>query len=147
MTTLILRWSFLFRKYCEIPLIFILGGIGYVIIELLWRGHSHWTMAICGGLCFLFIYLFEQKRADAFLWKKCLFGCLIITAVEFITGCTVNLFFKMNVWDYSNMPFNLLGQICIEYSFLWLLLSAPVFLAAKTVKKYIFPNNENQPSD
>lgn len=29
-----------------------------------------------------------------------------------------------NVWDYSNMPFNLLGQICLPFTVIWFFLSA-----------------------
>ena len=31
--------------------LFDVGDLLYVLIELIWRGHSHWTMFILGGLC------------------------------------------------------------------------------------------------
>ena len=37
--------------------IFITGGTLYTLTELIWRGHSHWSMGICGGLCFSLMYL------------------------------------------------------------------------------------------
>ena len=51
-------------------------------------------------------------------------GSTIITVLEFITGCIVNLWLGWNVWDYSNLPLNLLGQICLPFSILWYFISA-----------------------
>lgn len=55
----------------------------------------------------------------AHLFTKCLLGALIITAVELIFGVIFNIKYNMGVWDYSNMPLNLLGQICLPFSVLW----------------------------
>ncbi len=49
---------------------------------------------------------------------------LIITALEFTTGLIVNVWLKMDIWDYSNLPYNFMGQICLFYSFLWFLVSS-----------------------
>ena len=59
---------------------------------------------------------------------KCLLGAVIITAVEFCFGCVVNLKFQRNVWDYSRMRGNVLGQICPYFSMLWCILSLPSIL-------------------
>jgi uncharacterized membrane protein len=58
---------------------------------------------------------------------KCLFGALIITTIELIIGIWFNIILKENVWDYSAIPLNFLGQICVPYSMLWLLASAGIF--------------------
>ena len=60
------------------------------------------------------------------LWKQIFIGVLIITGSEFLVGCIVNLWLGWNVWDYSGLPGNILGQICILYILLWL----PVALVA-----------------
>lgn len=60
------------------------------------------------------------------LIKRALVGALVITAVEFVFGCILNYWLKMNIWDYSNKRFNFMGQICLMYTFLWGLLSVPV---------------------
>ena len=44
---------------------------------------------------------------------------MIVTALEFLTGCVVNLRLHWAVWDYSANRFQLLGQVCALYSFLW----------------------------
>lgn len=112
------------------PLIlFGVGGLLYVLIELLWRGHSHWTMFIVGGFCFVEVGLINEVLS----WEtpfviQCLIGGAIITTVEFIAGCIINLWLGWNVWDYSNLPFNILGQICLPFFFIWVLVSAPAIL-------------------
>ena len=56
--------------------------------------------------------------------QQMMIGAVIITAVEFLSGCIINLWLGWNVWDYSGMPFNILGQICIQFTFLWFFISA-----------------------
>ena len=110
----------------EQTVIFIFGAINYMAIEILWRGHTHWSMGISGGLCALLIYICCREFPDSFLLTKCLAGAIIITAVELITGIIVNLMLKWNIWDYSEKSFNFMGQICPLYFFLWFLLCIPV---------------------
>ena len=138
MTTIVLRWSFLFIKHLEYPSIFLTGGIVYMLLEILWRGYSHWSMGICGGLCFLGIYIIENSRYNLPMYLKCFFCCMFITFNEFITGYIVNISFGWNVWDYSNMPYNFMGQICLIYSIFWLLLSIPALKIASVMKKHLF---------
>lgn len=100
------------------------GGLLYVILELLWRGRSHWTMFVLGGLCFLALGLINEILPwDMPLWKQMLLGACIVTGLEFLTGCAVNLWLGWDVWDYSNLPGNVLGQIAPQFFILWLLVS------------------------
>jgi uncharacterized membrane protein len=104
--------------------VYILGALGYGGIEILWRGHTHWTMLVTGGVCFTLLYLVANFSHDA-LWKKWIMGAFIITAAEFVAGTIVNLHLGWNVWDYSHHSFNLMGQICPLFTFFWFLLSIP----------------------
>ena len=105
-----------------------------MMIELIWRGHSHWTMFILGGLCFIYLGLInEVLHWETPLWLQILIGAAGITILEFSTGCIVNLALGWNVWDYSGMPGNLLGQICPQYFVLWL----PVALAGIVLDDWI----------
>lgn len=108
------------------PLVLIgIGGLIYAMIELVFRGRTHWTMLIVGGLCFWLIGLVNEVIPwEVAFWKQCLLGSLIVTVVEFFSGCIINLGLGWNVWDYSNLPLNLLGQICLPFSLLWILISA-----------------------
>lgn len=96
-----------------------LGGTGYALIELLWRGRTHFSMIIAGGICFIsFSLIADMFREKPILYKAVLCS-LSVTTVELIFGVIFNIILKMNVWDYSKMPLNLLGQICPLYSLLW----------------------------
>lgn len=110
----------------EQAVIFIFGAISYSAIEILWRGHTHWTMSLAGGICAVLIYMFSEYYSDLPLLTKSFAGAVIITVIEFGTGLIVNIMLKWDVWDYSRMPFNLYGQICLLYSVLWFLLCIPV---------------------
>ena len=115
------------RQYLKELFLAAAGGLLYIILELVWRGHSHWTMFALGGLCFALIGLINELIPWCMpLWKQALIGAAIITGLEFLTGCIVNLGLGWHVWDYSGMPLNLLGQICILYILLWI----PVSLIA-----------------
>jgi len=120
----------------EYLLVFTTGACGYAFLEYLWRGYSHWTMEILGGVCFLLIYLIEKRYSDIPLVKKCLIGTALITVLEFLTGILVNITFDMAVWDYSDVPFNILGQVCAMYSALWFLLCIPLFKLCSKIQKY-----------
>lgn len=101
------------------------GGFLYVLLELIFRGRSHWTMFLVGGLCFWLIGLINEIIPwEMPLWKQCVIGAIIITSVEFVAGCIINILLGWQVWDYSNLPFNIWGQICLPFAVLWFFLSA-----------------------
>ena len=102
----------------------VIGGGIYYNLELIWREHSHWTMFLLGGICFIALGLINELLSwDTPLISQMVIGSLIITTLEFITGCVVNLWLGWNVWDYSNLPYNLLGQISLFSSIGWIGLS------------------------
>ena len=106
-------------------LLFLIGGRIYTWIELLWRGRTNWTMFILGGACFVVMGLLNEyhfKWAESLI-KQSIMSAVVITILEFITGCIVNLWLGWNVWDYSNVPFNLWGQICLLFFGIWTVLS------------------------
>ena len=110
-------------KWLKELLIFIIFGCCYLLFEIMWRGYTHWTMFIVGGLCGFLIGLINEKNKEMPLIKQCLISTLIVTVIEFISGCIINLWLNLGVWNYSTMPFNILGQICLPYCLLWFILS------------------------
>lgn len=116
-------------------ILFLIGSIGYSLIELLWRGYTHWTMSVTGGLCFLAIYHIDAKHAAKPWWKKCFLCSLAITGMEFLVGCVVNLQLGWKVWNYSRLPGNVMGQICPLFSLLWFLLSIPLIGLTRFLQK------------
>ena len=99
--------------------IFATGAVGYFLLETLWRGHSHWSMAAAGGISLLCMIKIFKKLKNAPLYFKSIIGGTIITAVEFVFGIVFNVVLGMSVWDYSSVPGNILGQICPLFSVLW----------------------------
>ena len=102
-------------------MLFSIGAVGYGLIEIIWRGYTHWSMLGAGGICFVFFGTF-------------------VTGIEFIFGVVFNIILKKNVWDYSKMPMNIGGQICMPYSCLWVLLSLVCIPFAGKVKKQLGNN-------
>lgn len=104
--------------------LFCVGAFIYASLEILWRGYTHWTMAVLGGLLFLVIGSINSLLEwETPLWKQVLIGTVIITSAEFVAGLILNIWLGLGIWDYSQVPFNLLGQICPQFSLLWAFLS------------------------
>lgn len=107
-------------------MIFLIGAMGYGLMEIGFRGFTHWTMLVTGGVVFIILYYVNSKNENAPLWKKCLMGAFIITTIEFAVGCIVNLWLGWNVWDYSRYTYNFLGQISLAFTVLWFFLCIPL---------------------
>lgn len=107
-------------------ILLIIGGIVYMGIEMLWRGRTHWSMGIVGGLCFVIIGLLNETYTyEEPMECQALKSAIIITVIEFIAGCIINLKLGWAVWDYSNLPFNICGQVCLLFMILWFFLAFP----------------------
>lgn len=114
--------------------LFLIGGILYYNIEILWRGYSHWTMFILGGIAFLFCGIINEFTVwECPLWKQVLRADIFVVISEFITGCIVNLWLGWNVWDYSDLKWNILGQSCPQFALLFI----PLCLAAIILDDYL----------
>lgn len=107
----------------------VIGGCLYTLIEMLWRGYTHIAMFAVGGIAFFAVGMINEILPwDTPLSKQMLSGGLIITAIEFVSGCILNLWLKLGIWDYSELPFNLLGQVCLPFTLIWMLLSLAAIL-------------------
>ena len=109
-------------------LLFAIGGGSYTGLELLWRGRSHWSMFLLGGGCFLAIGKLSARYRLS-IPGKMLAGSLICTAGELATGLLLNR--DHRIWDYSAVPLNFRGQICLPFTLLWM----PLSLAADWIYK------------
>ena len=118
-------WQRVLLRIFEYLMIFLIGGAVYVCMEILWRGYSHWTMFIVGGLCLLIVGALNECVYGSHwgIVKQALLGAVVITLIEFAVGIVVNVLLNWNVWDYSDVPFNILGQVCIPYMVMWFALS------------------------
>lgn len=109
-------------KWKEYFCVVLCGALGYSTLEICWRGYTHWTMALTGGVGLLCVYIMSGLLEGCGFLQKCLIGCLLLTTLELSVGALVNLRMGWRVWDYSSQPGNLLGQICPLYSIFWFFL-------------------------
>lgn len=110
--------------------IFIEGGLIYEFIEVCYKGaHGHhdrisWTMAVLGGLCFLINGLTNKWFTyEMPLWLQSIIGSIEVLFFEFISGLILNVWLGLNVWDYSDLSGNIMGQICPQFGLYWLFLA------------------------
>lgn len=115
-------------------LLFSVGGLGYGLLEILWRGSTHWSMLLTGGGCLMLLDRLDMRHQGEWLFLRCIRGSVLITFVEFLVGIIVNRVFQMDVWDYSAQRGNIAGQICPLYSILWYFLCYPVFGLLKKMR-------------
>lgn len=112
---------------------FFMGYFLYCLFEIDTRGYTHWTMALTGGLAMTVLYSINSRDGMT-LMKSCFLGALIITAMEFAVGVFDNIIMRWDVWDYSDMPFNIMGQICLPFSFAWALMCIPAFYLCRMIR-------------
>ncbi|WMJ90547.1 putative ABC transporter permease [Anaerocolumna sp. MB42-C2] len=128
----------LYNKTLKYILLFFIGGYSYCGIEILFRGYSHISMLIAGGICFILIGLLNEIFTEKIsIISQMVISAFIITGVELIVGLVVNVWLKLNVWDYSNMPYNFMGQICLLFTNIWFFLSLGAILLDDYLKYFL----------
>ena len=72
-------------------LLFLTGSWAYPAIEMLWRGETHSSMALAGGICLCLInHICCGVLEDNNIFSRCLAGAGIITGVELVLGLVLN---------------------------------------------------------
>lgn len=124
--------------------LFLIGGLIYAAIEILWRGYTHWTMAVLGGLLFLLLGgLNNWLPWEMPLWLQCFIGAVIVTVAELLAGIILNIWLDLAIWDYSQLPGNILGQVCPQFALAWCGLSLVAILLDDYLRYWLF--NEEKP--
>ncbi len=126
------------KKAIEILYVYLIGAALYCCFEVAIRGRTHWTMALTGGLAFLLLYQFNLRAGTQSVALRGLFGCGLITGLEFAVGCLVNRTFGWRVWDYSARGGHVLGQICPMFSIVWFIISLSVIPLSFFLKTKLF---------
>lgn len=122
--------------------LFGIGAVGYSLIELAARGHTHWTMTLTGGACAVALYHAHRRMKVRSIWARCGAGALIITAAELGVGIIANRLLKWNVWDYSDRFMNVLGQICPRFTVYWFLLNIPMVWLFRWLDERVFASEK-----
>lgn len=132
------------RRILKPTVLFTIGGTIYTLVEILWRSlrgstPTHWSMFILGGLCFLLIGAINEYLSwETPLPIQILIGTGIVVLLEFIFGCILNLWLGLGIWDYSDTPFNILGQVCLPFAFAWSLLVALAIILDDYLRYWFF---------
>jgi len=126
-------------KACKYAILFLVGGIVYMAMEMIFRGRTHWTMALVGGICFIYCGLVNEiMNWSTPLPLQMLYCSLIITSIELVAGLILNSWLGLAIWNYDRMPLNLCGQICLPYSILWYFVSLIAIVADDYMRYWLF---------
>lgn len=122
------------------PVLYAIGGSIYFLIEILWRGYSHISMFFLGGLCFVLVGLINENYYSSRLplLVQQILSTFIITSLELAFGLVLNVWLGLNIWDYSGLRFNFMGQICLRYSIFWFILSLPAIVLDDYLRHLLF---------
>lgn len=128
----------LYNNTLKYILLFFIGGYAYCGVEMLFRGFTHISMLVAGGICFILVGLLNEAFPTKIaLLSQMVISALIITVVELIVGLIVNVWLKLDVWDYSELPYNFMGQICLLFTNIWFLLSLVSILLDDYLKHFL----------
>ena len=83
------RQSFLYGPFCAIY------GVGAIIM-------------------ILFLQYFKKNYTTLFIG-----GCVVGSITEYLVSWIGEMILHLKWWDYSKMPFNINGRICLLYSIFW----------------------------
>ncbi len=120
-------------------LLFLVGYCTYISIEVTYRNISYPIMGICGGLAILLL----DKINDNISWNidlclQGLCGSALITFFELIIGeIALHTSLLPIMWDYSNVPLNFDGVICLPFSIAWFFLSILAIFLADAINYYV----------
>ncbi|MDY3690834.1 MAG: hypothetical protein SO072_02570 [Dysosmobacter sp.] len=129
------------RKAVLSVLLWTWAGAVYFFLEVAWktlRGEPEaisWTMFL---LAIILAIPLERFGAELPWEMPLVLQALIcgtaITGAELAAGLVLNVWLRMDVWDYSHMPGNLWGQVCPQFWALWCVLSVGAIVALDWVR-------------
>lgn len=121
---------------------FAIGGVTYGLLEVAVRGYTHWSMVLTGGAVLVLLNMINKSK-QINIFYRCLLGAIVITSLEFAVGLIVNVRMGLGVWDYSDKPFNFMGQICLHFFGCWFLLSIPAYKICDLINRKISWRQDN----
>ena len=118
----------------ERAMLFLLGGGGYLAIELAWRGATHWTMFVAGGICLCVLQALAVRPVCLPLAAGA--GAAAVSGLEVCIGLACREVLHIAVWDYSAEWGNLAGLVCPRYCLYWFLLCGWVILVLRVARRF-----------
>lgn len=137
------------KNTLKILSIWLILGIFYYALEGFWRipdgGYANVAMLFVGGLCGLAVGSINQVP-DFYNMKvisQSILGTAMTLLIELLSGLILNVWLGLGVWDYSNLPLNLLGQICLPFAFLWLAIMPFAIWLEDKIRHLVFKEGVN----
>jgi hypothetical protein len=115
-------------------LAFLGGGNIYCLTEILYRSRTHYSMFFCAGMAVVVLLGIYTKNREISPLLFALIATGVITGFELVYGLIFNVILKENVWDYSSVPLNFLGQICLPFSAIWAVFGIILYGTFKAIK-------------
>ena len=117
-------------SFYKLALVFVIGSFAGVVVETLWCLLRHGYFESRNGLLWgpfsplyglgaaaLSIALYRFRNRGK--WLSFAGGFIIGTVVEYVCSWWQEWAFGSRSWDYSRMPFNINGRVCLLYSVFW----------------------------
>lgn len=117
----------------KLILLIVIGSFAGVVVESVWCLLKNGYLESRSGLVYgpfnllygvgavvLSIALYQFRNRST--WFSFLGGMIVGSVVEYACSWGQEMLFGSTSWDYSGMPFNLNGRICLLYSVFWGLL-------------------------
>ena len=126
------------KQVLKYIILFLVGYCVYIAIEVTFRNFSFPLMGIVGAVSFILI----DRINEVIPWNtdliiQSIIGSLIVTIFELVVGEGLKIFNQPPMWDYSSLPFNFDGVICLPFSLIWVLLSAIAIILADSINYYL----------
>ena len=112
--------------------LFLLGGGAYAALELAWRGTTHWTMFLTGGVCLCLLQSLADRPLP--LGPAAAVGAAGVSGLELAVGAVCRRVLHTAVWDYADEWGNLAGLVCPKYTAYWFLLCGWVIFVLRGVE-------------
>lgn len=113
------------------------GGTVYFLLEVIYKTATgnpdgiSWTMLLLAILLSVPLERFGTELPwEMPLILQAAVCTVAITVTELLAGLILNVWMGLGIWDYSHLPFNLWGQICLQFALIWwglCLVFIPVF--------------------
>ena len=113
-----IQWLLFFFIYCFLGWVWESCYVSAKNREWINRGFLHGPMLPIYGSGAIIVLICTIGVRDQIVLTF-LFGMIGATILEYVTGAYMERLFRVRYWDYSHMPLNLKGYICLPVSLGW----------------------------
>lgn len=134
----IVQWLFIFYTYCFLGWCFESAYVSLRDGHLINRGFLRGPFLPLYGSGATMMYVVSLPFQDHVILTY-FAGCIGATALEYITGVTMDTLFNVRYWDYTRKKFNFQGHICLSSTIAWGFLT--IFMTQvihKPIERFMF---------